>query len=875
MHQLSRPTQFGPSTSETIDRPLTAWLGGLMTDASQEANGPAFGPWLVGPADEPALTTVDGRYARGLIRNRIRHLGRMITDSDHLVAIVGIGDDKTLCASVAVQLHGAVATVLDPRSPGWVTEVLDSQPVTLAFVSGETRPVPGIRFIDLDAETASADREYHAGRVVDDPGGFPARTGDCLVLFTSGSSGTPKGVLRTHESIPRSWLAAEAAALRLPDNHVTVAGPVGYVSSQLLIHQAFRTGLPLSLYDIQSSGLAGLAEFMARNSTTLFNTQVATYRTMLESVGFDRVPLRLVTVWGEPMSHADVDRHRYVQPRCDLIIGYGSSETMIGGIVEMPAGSPPPEKLDEFQTPAHVAVLIVEPNDAPTAKTIGSNDHESSGELLVSNPWVASGYFGLPEASAQTFIEINRRRWCRTGDRARWTANDRYVLLGRIDDRLKVLGNNVEPLAVEAVLRERSDIRDVSIVAADRPRGGLRLVAFVVPYTDVNIAELRLAVAQRLPAASVPTVWSVVAVLPRLQTGKVDRSALQRQASTITVDTHPDMAPTNRDEQVAFDHVRVVLGLNELGIDDNLADLGMDSLMMVELQGRIATDLKAPPSLTAMATNPTVRSFAGGRRSGRKRSNGPLVRFGVDDEPHPPKDAVETVTGGIRFVLIPGAAANVLYLRPLAQLLARHGEVRAVATTEMSTIPDIVTTTLAALRNDSTEELILVGHSFGGLIALEMARIASDYGLRIASVVLLDTSVPSPRWSILRARAAFRPRARLAELRKRTRRFGPVPPIANRASLIAMGDDLFLSRHFEVNAFRWRPAPTRAVAIVAGPESTVRADLWEEYFLGGVDEIRVQGGHSSILKPPYVQRVGEVIVDVHHSTSTSGSGGSA
>ena len=68
------------------------------------------------------------------------------------------------------------------------------------------------------------------------------------------------------------------------------------------------------------------------------------------------------------------------------------------------------------------------------------------------------------------------------------------------------------------------------------------------------------------------------------------------------------MVPNRR--PVVLDHVRVVLGLTEVGIDDNLADLGMDSLMMVELQGRIETDLIAAPSLTAMATNPTVRSFA-------------------------------------------------------------------------------------------------------------------------------------------------------------------------------------------------------------------------------------------------------------------------
>ena len=135
-----------------------------------------------------------------------------------------------------------------------------------------------------------------------------------------------------------------------------------------------------------------------------------------------------------------------MQPNADVFIGYGSTEAMVGGCVEVAAHRPVPDRLDQFTVPDGIVVDIVDPSGESVA--IGE-----VGELLIHNRFLADRYFQLEDLTAATFFVRNGVRWCRSGDRAVRLANDKFELAGRIDGRLKVLGHNVEPSAIEAVLR--------------------------------------------------------------------------------------------------------------------------------------------------------------------------------------------------------------------------------------------------------------------------------------------------------------------------------------------------------------------------------------------------------------------------------------
>lgn len=769
--------------------------------------------------------------------------------------VVGPNDDRTLCASVASQLAGRLTAVVDPRSAGEVDRVLASNDVAAVLRTGGfdvTAPtvVPNV---DVDSLIDAADRQWletqhDGGRESSSSDGFAPVTGDCLVVFSSGSTGAPKGIVRSHESMMRSWSVGELRAL---ENGPCFAswGPLGYVSTQVTIHQAWRSGVPIALFDGVNTGLVGLVAFMRRARVTMLSSQVAQYRSMLDLPGFGEVGLRWLSLWGEPLFDRDFERHRAVQPKCHLMFGYGSTEMMVAGCQDVPPGAMA-ERPARFRPFADV-LLAVEEADV-------GGEGGLSGELLVHNPWLATGYLGDPARTATTFVERAGKRWARTGDRATVHDDGSFELHGRVDDRLKVLGNNVEPAAVESVLASLPGIAEVAVVGAERPGGGIRLAAFIVRsnFSRQNVSELRKAVGAALPAASVPATWTVVDVLPRLATGKIDRPLLQRQAGELRYAVNPDNRPTNDIERAVLGHVCDLLAMDELGIDDDLMDLGLDSLMLAELQVRLEDVFPVPPALSSMARVPTVRAI------GSAPVNGSTLVSLIDDD--------ASGLGAARVVrplilVVPGAGASVLSLRPLARRLTGFSKVSAVAPADFGSISRLVDATVKALLDDRSPScqsgVVFVGHSLGGLAALELARGAMAAGVKVNGVVLLDTLAPAPRFSVRRARTAVRPRSRWARYRAvRALRISPTGN-SDRARFSAVADQRVLDQVYDANRRRWRPVACPGRLVVADPSHIVDLAEWRRFFPNGFSVSNVSAGHLSMVTEPGVADVAEAVKD--------------
>ena len=816
------------------------------------AAGRPFDRWLAGDASAVVLHTESADFTRGLIRRRIFALREAVLDglSDRagLVVVLGPNDDRTLCASVAGQLAGRLTTVIDPRSAGEADRVLGSNDVAALLIVGGSRVQEprGAVVLDVDALVDAADRtvesDRQSGRSELPPAdGFAPGTGDCLVLFSSGSTGTPKGIVRSHESMLRAWSMGELRALDA-DPCTAITGPLGYVSSQLVVHQAWRSGVPIALFDSVNSGLLGLVAFLTRTGVTMLSSQVAPYRSMLELPEFGEVGLRWLSLWGEPLLERDFQRHRTVQPLCHLMFGYGSTEMMVAGCLDVAPGEMP-ERLARFQSFRDV-LLAVEGGQRP-------DENGSTGELLVHNPWLATAYLGDAEKTAATFVEHEGRRWARTGDRVTLRPDGTFELHGRVDDRLKVLGHNVDPAAVEASLSSLPGIAEAAVVGVDRPGGGTRLAAFVVRTDSAreSIPDFRRSARAVLAPASVPSTWTVVESLPRLATGKVDRLLLRRRAADLSHAVDPENRPTNDIERVMLHHVCDLLGIGELGIDDDLLDLGLDSLMLADLQVRVANVLTLPAGLTLTALEPTVRSLS--------RADVPasvLVSLssedtsgsakGDGDEPH--------------IVLVPGAGSSVLSLRPLARRLPDFARISGINATDFVSVSRLVDTTLQALLDEHVRSpqhrVVFVGHSWGGLIAVELARGAIEAGLAVDGVVLLDSRFPA-RWRPWRrARRALRPRARWAEYRRRGLRGTNVEGAdRNRMTRVAYRQILDASR------IRWRPVACFGRVVVAEYSCEVDVARWRRFFPEGFSVSTVIADHNSMIFEPFVADVADAV----------------
>jgi len=697
--------------------------------------------------------------------------GELDAWSDRLAgALAGGGDNASPWIAVAARnrvssIAGILAVlkagrgfvaVSEPAGAAWQRSLLAGSGANQLLceagdgVRAVAEELPGVQVIMLHRKDAAAPvAATNASATPGDP---------CYLAYTSGTSGAPKGVAQSHGAVLHSAAAFAAMDAFRPGDRVSLITPLSFGASTQELFGALLSGATLCTYDTADTAVEELAVWVRRAGISVVFTVPSVLRQWCAaSAGRAAPALRQVFVGGERFTWRDVAAaRRAFGDRCRVIHTYGTSETKIvaANVISAALGVAD-EAVPVGQVVAGAVISVRDVDGRPLPA-------DTEGELWVSGPGLADGYWRDARRTAARFVYADGRRWYRSGDVAAVGRDGVLSYRGRSEDLVKIDGRLVNVLDVEAALRGTAGVADVVVSGFDDDRGRARLGAALVAAAGKTLepVSLRELLADSMPLAAVPSRFVFFDALPMGRNGKIDRAAV-RETLGRGVQTAERTPPADPLERAVGRLWTEVLGVPVGGPDADFFELGASSLQAATLCSTIndlfgtALDVRRLVAMPTLAEQARYLDAAGGLEHG----SGELVT-GVAGTPGDPP-----------LYLVPGGFGDRILFqfvyRRVAQWLGRRYHVLAVLPDEFSAdeggVPSLDTLArhLAADIEQRCPQgsVSLVGSCGGAVLAFETAtRLPS----RNTQLVLIDPIYPGGRVAHLLNRARKTVRRNLA-----------------------------------------------------------------------------------------------------------------
>jgi len=538
-----------------------------------------------------------------------------------------------IVAILAVLKAGGAYVPLDPTNPKQRLElilddcrpkVLLTQHISAGTVLSAKAPTLFLDELSLDTERGDAPGVRESGSDLQDI---------AYILYTSGSTGIPKGVLVTHRNLAYSNQARLQYYEEPPEKFLLLSS-YAFDSSVAGIFHTLTTGGTLVFPTAEFRWEGGqIARMIFENQITHTLTFPGLYSEILESAGGDRLrSLRSVILAGESCPRQLVNLHYEVLPGTSLFNEYGPTEATVwstvyecepGGAESVPIGRPI----------ANARAYILDPHMQPVPAGV-------SGELYIGGEGVARGYLNQAALTGKFFVPdcfaahaesrlsesilsepiLSEPRLYRTGDLARYLPDGNIEFLGRSDLQVKIRGQRVELDEIETALSQHPAAREVAVIAKPQAAGDSRLTAFLVLRSgeSTSASELRSFLRTRLPASMIPAAFQFADDLPRTANGKIDRQKLATMEMVEPEAGAEITRPRNDVERRLLAIWKSILNTSSDDVNQDFFELGGHSLLAARLLLWLEKEFGADLSLAFIFQSPTIAQMAEALRVSRQ-----------------------------------------------------------------------------------------------------------------------------------------------------------------------------------------------------------------------------------------------------------------
>ena len=545
--------------------------------------------------------------------NRLAHaiLAQCGADEQR-VAFVVQGGTVDIVASIGILKAGKTMTPLSASFPlSRNAEMLESAEASLIVTDNDNLVLAGELasarqpVLNLDALDPTLSAENLNLRIAPDA--------LAAIMYTSGSTGQPKGVMRSHRSMLHGVKCYTNRSHYSASDRVMTLYGFAFMGGMGTAMLALLNGACFLPWNVQEQGIGDAATWIQQQGVTCLACNATSFRHLAGTmIGKEFATLRQVAVSGEVLYPADVERFKQnFGPQCILSNVLASSEMfavcsyLMDKNTDVSTGIVPVGyEYDDVQ------VLLWD----EAGHDVGAGQ---VGEIVVRSRFLSPGYWRQPELTQTVFLADlagGDERLYRSGDLGMRLPDGALVHLGRRDAQVKIHGYRIELAEVETALMAVDNVKDVAVVArpASPAQGEQRLVAYLAPQHEPapTVSAIRRDLADRLPGYMIPSAFVVLDRLPLGATGKVDRKVLPEPPATRPELATPFVAPRNATEARLASIWEHDLGIQPVGIQDSFFDLGGGSLSYFSVLMETEKEFGKPLPADAFRLTPTIEHLA-------------------------------------------------------------------------------------------------------------------------------------------------------------------------------------------------------------------------------------------------------------------------